>query len=78
MNFSLIKEIISFDKISILSKVPTGFEGIRYVLDGGIVYTEKDKWKNRRKILSKIFNFDFITSQIEMMVKVADSIFEEY
>lgn len=75
MNFDLIKEVVSADKIWILPKVPLGFSALKVQLEGGIIFTEKKEWKNRRKILSKIFNFDFITSNIKMMTRASDMIF---
>ena len=43
----------------------------------GIIPIEKDQWKHRRKLLSQVFNFDFITSHIPMMTSIADQVFEE-
>ena len=45
------------------------------IFNKGILLVEKSKWKHRRKLLSSIFNYDFITSQIPMMIKIADTAF---
>ena len=39
---------------------------------------EGTPWKNKKKVLSKIFNYDFITSQIPSIVSIADNVFDFY
>jgi len=38
------------------------------MLKRGIAFIDKDVWRHRRRILSKVFNYDFIASQISVMV----------
>ena len=42
----------------------------------GIDSVEDDYWKKKKKLLSKVFNYDFIVSQIPVMAKVADITFD--
>jgi len=46
-----------------------------YMLKRGIVFIEKDVWRHRRRVLSKVFNYEFITSQIPVMMQSADMMF---
>lgn len=44
------------------------FSGIKAVIGEGIAFSEGDIWKNKRKLLSKVFNFDLIKENIPKMV----------
>jgi len=43
-----------------------------------VVFIEKNAWKHRRGILQKVFNFDFISSQIPTMVQSANEMFQNF
>ena len=43
----------------------------------GILSVEDSYWKKKKKILSKVFNYDFVVSQIPDMVKISDSTFDK-
>jgi len=51
-----------------LKKFNLGYEIAAYMTQRSVIFTEKNAWKHRRTILQKVFNFDFITSQIPTMV----------
>ena len=42
----------------------------------GIVAAEDEYWKKKKKLLSKVFTFDFVVSQIPNMIKIADTTFD--
>ena len=44
----------------------------------GLVFLEKDEWKHHRKILSKVFNYDFIMAQVPNICIITDQIFDEF
>jgi cytochrome P450 len=44
----------------------------------GLVFSEHQNWKNKKKILSKTFNYEFIISKLPEMAKIADKTFEEF
>ena len=75
MNPELMKEIISSDKIMILPKEKNLAAVFFSLFKKGLVATEGNQWKHRRKLLSKVFTYDFITSQIPMMGKIIDEVF---
>ena len=40
-----------------LIKKNTAFEIFKYIVQRGLVFIEKDVWRHRRKLISKVFNF---------------------
>ena len=76
-NEELIKEATKMDKVMIVEKCHGTFETLFTFIKHGLLSIEKDVWKSRRKIFSQVFNFDFITSHIPMMINIADEIFDE-
>jgi cytochrome P450 len=48
------------------------------IIERGVVVVEDQEWKNRKKILSKVFNYDFISSQIPNMAMIADKVFDKF
>jgi len=43
-----------------------------------MLVSEGIDWKNKRKVLSNVFNYDFITAHIPMMAKIADNVFNDF
>ena len=78
MNESLIKEVATAEKIAVLPKVKGLYDVLFTITRKGLTRVEGDEWKHRRKLVSQVFNFDFITSHIPMMVKVANQVFQEF
>jgi cytochrome P450 len=39
-------------------------EGVRAFTGEGIVFSEGEHWKNKRKLMSKVLNFDLIKENI--------------
>jgi hypothetical protein len=77
INPELILEITGPEKVSILHKKLDSAEVLFSIMKKGLVSIEGNEWRHRRKTLSKIFNFDFITQYIPMMARVADKVFDE-
>lgn len=48
------------------------------ITEKGIVMAEDQEWKKRKKILSKVFNYDFITSQIPNISVIADKVLDQF
>jgi len=59
-----------------LPKVTLGLQVIRELAGKGFFFSEGEAWKNKRKMMSKIFHFDFVTAQTETIKKVCDRIFD--
>ena len=45
--------------------------------DENILLSEFDKWKKRRKIISKAFNFDFVKSLNPYIISTHNKVFNE-
>ena len=43
----------------------------------GIVFTEGEIWKKKRRVLNKVFNFDFIKILTPTIANLCDKAFEE-
>lgn len=43
-----------------------------------MVFTEGDLWKNKRKLMSKVFNFDLIRENIPKIAEICDKSFNEF
>ena len=78
LNEKLIKAFYDKDLQIKAPKITNSFRILRYTIERGLIFIEKNIWKHRRRILSKVFNFDFIASQIPVMVQSADMIFNRF
>lgn len=45
---------------------------LKHTIGEGLAFIEGEAWKERRKILSKAFSFDFIKQQIPLISKIFD------
>jgi cytochrome P450 len=75
-NPDMIKEMTSPDKLMIMNKLPSNYECFSSVFRNGLLFLEREDWKQHRKIISKVFNYDFIVSEIPTMITVADKVFD--
>ena len=76
MNPSLIKEASSLENMVALEKVLGIYEVFYSWVKKGLVCKERDEWKHRKRILSQVFNFDFITSHVPLMVGIVNNVFD--
>lgn len=66
------------EKVMILPKECKMAEVFYSIVKNGLVAVEGKKWKHRRKLISKVFNYDFITSLIPEMVHIANRVFDDF
>lgn len=66
------------DKLSSLYKFEGPYGIFLMITEKGIVMAEDQEWKKRKKILSKVFNYDFITSQIPNISVIADKVLDQF
>lgn len=78
MNIDIIKDVMSADKMMILQKEKKLSEVFWYVFNKGLPGIEGKEWKHRRGMLSKVFNYDFITQHIPIMLTIADELFDRF
>lgn len=61
-----------------LHKVVGIYEVFYSWIKHGLVCMEKDAWKHRKKMLSEVFNYNFITSHIPLMANIVDKVCEKF
>lgn len=60
LNLKLGRDMLSAEKVAILPKVQFLFKILLKKFGEGLVFVEGEKWKNRRRLISKAFTFDFL------------------
>jgi hypothetical protein len=53
----LLKEVFSPDKVNKYPKLQFIFGNFKRVLGEGMAFSEGAAWKNKRKVISSVFNF---------------------
>ena len=46
--------------------------GIRMIIGNGLVFSEGESWKRKRKIMSKLFNFELLKENIPKICSICD------
>ena len=55
MNPKLVKEVLTPDKVDIYHKDSFILRGMTALMGKGLLLNEGDRWRNKRKIVSKLF-----------------------
>ena len=71
------KEVLSAEKFQNLPKVQLSQQLLNHTIGEGLAFVEGAKWKDRRKIVSKAFNFDFLKSLIPLISEICDDNFSK-
>jgi len=50
---------------------------IHSLVGNGLLFSEGEEWKNKRRIMSSVFNYDFIKSKIRAIVNICEEKIEE-
>lgn len=45
-------------------------KGLSQVTGKGLLFSEGVEWKNKKRIMSSVFNFDFIKSKIKTITEI--------
>lgn len=72
VNPDLMKEFLSTETNQKYPKIKFLNQGVKRVLGNGIPFTEGAVWKNKRKIISKAFNFDLLKENIPKIVQICN------
>ena len=75
MNPDLVKEILSAEKMFSFNKEKETASVFFAFIKKSLIAIDGTEWKHRKKLLSKVFNYDFIASHIPTMVRIADTVF---
>jgi cytochrome P450 len=74
----LIREVLSPDTILKYKKLDLLVKGIKGVFGDGILFSEGDIWKNKRKIISKTFNFELLRENIPKISGICESWLDQF
>ena len=58
----LLQEFFSADKLSFYAKMKFFKDILKRGTGEGLLFSEGDQWKMKRKVLTEVFNFEFIKS----------------
>lgn len=47
------------------------FQCIKMMIGDGLIMSEFDEWKNKRKMMSRLFNYEFIKGKFNMITTIA-------
>lgn len=78
MNPELIKEAYSAEKYFILEKEKDIFGIWLSIFGNGMLASERNEWKDKRKVLSRVFTYDFIIDSLPMIINIADQVFDDF
>jgi cytochrome P450 len=78
VNPDLIKEFHSGNTPYKYPKLDMLMTGIKTVFGEGIAFSEGEMWKNKRKLMSKVFNFDLIKGNIQKIAEICDKCYDKF
>lgn len=78
VNPDLIKEFHSANLVNSYPKFDMLVAGTKAVFGEGLAFSEGEEWKNKRKLLSKIFNFELIKENIPKINEICDRCYDLY
>jgi cytochrome P450 len=78
INPEFIKEFHSGNTPYIYTKIEMLVAGTKAAFGEGLVFSEGEMWKNKRKLLSKVFNFDLIKENIPKIVEICNKCYEKF
>ena len=61
--------------MAVFPKVVKHFEVFFSFVNHGIIRTDGDEWKHRRKLLSNEFSYDFVANHISVMKDISENVF---
>lgn len=66
VNTIILKDV--FNQLNKLPKNPFISEVFQLFKGGGIVFTEGEDWKKKRRIISSAFHYDFLNDMIPIII----------
>lgn len=74
----LIKEYFNMENALLLEKSKVLTLGLKKIAGKGLFLSEGNEWKKKRKILSKVFNFDLVKGNIGEIANICDSSLDKF
>ena len=78
LNQNLIKQFLKPDKVDIYHKMTFNFGGMTDLLGQGLIFSEGDVWRRKRKIFSKLFTHQLITTNIPFISELVDQVLDQW
>jgi cytochrome P450 len=75
-NPEIMKELFTPDKVDIHHKLGVFFRGMTTLIGEGLIFSEGDGWKRKRKITSKLFTFDILLHNIDKISQICDRVLD--
>ena len=72
-----MKEIFYPDKVDIYHKISSTFRGTAPLLGKGLLFSQGDIWRRKRKIISNFFSHDILLSNVGTIGEIADRVLEK-
>ncbi len=70
INTDILKDI--YNQLNKLPKNPFYLEVFQLLNGGGIVFTDGEAWKRKRRIISSVFHFEFLNDLIPVIIQISD------
>ena len=71
-NTQLIKQFYLPSNVYQYEKVKSFIANMKRLIGGGILLSEGEVWKSKRKAMNAVFNYEFITNNIPKIMKIVD------
>lgn len=78
VNPDLMREFLSGNTPYIYKKMDMLVAGTKAAFGEGLLFSEGEVWKSKRKLLSKVFNFDLIKENIPKVVEIYNKCFHKF
>ena len=72
LNPDLIQSFYAPEKLPNLKKSGGLVVEIGKLIGNGLFFAEGDEWKKKKKILTSVFNFNFIKNQTPKIIRICD------
>jgi cytochrome P450 len=76
LNAKIMKELLTPDKVDIYHKLGFVFRGLTSLIGEGLILSEGDSWRKKRKITSKLFTFDILLHNINNISEICDRVLD--
>jgi cytochrome P450 len=76
INMKLAQQMFNTDRFMFFPKFELMVDLMKHTLGNGLAFKEGDSWKQRRKLLSKTFNYDFLQKLVPGIAGLFDRCYD--
>ena len=73
----LLQDFLSVEKLSYYTKTVETKDLFKKVGGQGLIFSEGEEWKMKRKVLTEVFNFDFLKQLAPQIAEMADRAYDK-